>query len=332
MRALVYTGAFQIGVQHVPDPRPLPHEVLVRVDSVGICGSDVHGYTGTTGRRLPPLIMGHEAAGRVAKSSNGFEAGEEVCFDSTVGCNMCSECASGRVNRCSDRTVFGVSTPRFRRDGAMADFVCVPAHVLKRVPEGLPLNIAAMFEPLSVGLHAARRGGNAQNARVLIIGAGMIGLSILLSVRLQEPNEIIVIEPHENRKNMARRLGADRMLDPEKSTQTIDADLTFEAVGAASTVAKAIHHTKTGGCIVLVGNTSQHPPVDVQRVVAKELTLTGTYANAGEYDEIIDLVSRKKLDPSPLISATLPLEDGPEAFARLHRQAEPEWIKVLLRT
>jgi L-iditol 2-dehydrogenase len=332
MRALVYTGAFQIDLQHVPDPQPLPHEVLVRIDAVGICGSDVHGYTGTTGRRIPPLIMGHEAAGRVAKSSNGFEAGKEVCFDSIVGCTKCYECASGRVNRCPERTVFGVSTPRFRRDGAMADFVCVPAHVLRRVPEGLPLNIAALFEPLSVGLHAVHRGGNAQNARVLIIGAGMIGLSILLSVQLQEPSEIIVIEPQENRKNMARQLGADRVLDPEESTQTIDVDLTFEAVGAASTVAKAIHHTKPGGCIVLVGNTSQHPPVDVQRVVAKELTLTGTYANAGEYDEIINLVSQKKLDPSPLISATLPLEDGPEAFRRLHSQAEPEWIKVLLHT
>lgn len=332
MRALVYSGAFQIDLQQVPDPQPLPNEVLVRVDTVGICGSDVHGYTGTTGRRIPPLIMGHEAAGRVAISSNEFEAGDEVCFDSTIGCITCPECASGRVNRCPERTVFGVSTPRFRRDGAMADFVCVPAHVLRRVPEGLPLNIAALFEPLSVGLHAVHRGGNAQSARVLIIGAGMIGLSILLSVRLQEPSEIIVIEPNENRKNMARQLGADRALDPEKSTQAIDADLTFEAVGATSTVAQAIHHTKLGGNIVLVGNTSQHPPVDIQRVVAKELTLIGTYANAGEYDEIIDLVSRKQLDPSPLVSAVLPLGDGPEAFDRLHRQVEPEWIKVLLHT
>ena len=332
MRALVYTGAFQIDLQHVPDPQPHPHEVLVRIEAVGICGSDVHGYTGTTGRRLPPLIMGHEAAGRVEKTSNGFEAGEEVCFDSIVGCTKCSECASGQVNRCTERTVFGVSTQRFRRDGAMADFVCVPAHVLRRVPEGLPLNIAAMFEPLSVGLHAVRRGGNAQNARILIIGAGMIGLSILLCVQLQEPKEIIVIEPHQSRKNMARQIGANRVLDPEKSIRTIDADLTFEAVGASSTVAQAIHHTKPGGRIVLVGNTSQHPPVDVQRVVAKELTLTGTYANAGEYDEIINLVSRQQLDPSPLISAILPLEDGPEAINRLYRQAEPEWIKVLLHT
>ena len=332
MRALVYTGAFQIGVQQVSDPEPLPREVLVQIDSVGICGSDVHGYTGTTGRRLPPLIMGHEASGRIAKSSNGFDVGEEVCFDSTIGCNACPECASGRVNRCSERTVFGVSTPRFRRDGAMADFICVPAHVLRRIPKGVPLSTAALFEPLSVGLHATRRGGNAQNAEVLIIGAGMIGLSILLSVRLQKPKEIVVIEPHKYRKTMALQLGADQVFDPEEHAGAIEADITFEAVGAASTVAKAIHHTKAGGRIVIVGNTAQHPPVDVQRIVAKELILTGTYANAGEYDEIIDLVSQKKLDPSPLISATLPLEDGPEAFARLHQQAEPEWIKVLLHT
>ncbi|MYD19792.1 MAG: zinc-binding dehydrogenase, partial [Rhodothermaceae bacterium] len=141
-----------------------------------------------------------------------------------------------------------------------------------------------------------------------------------------------VIEPLENRKDMARQIGADHVLDPENNTQTIDADLTFEAVGATSTVAQAIHYTKPGGRIVLVGNTSQHPPVDVQRIVAKELNLTGTYANAGEYDEIVNLVSRKKLDPSPLISAILPLGDGPEAFDRLYRQAEPEWIKVLLHT
>lgn len=332
MRALVYTGAFQIRLQHVADPKPLPHEVLVKVDSVGICGSDIHGYTGMTGRRLPPLIMGHEAAGRVAKSSNRFSAGEEVCFDSTIGCNRCPDCASGRINRCPERTVLGVSTLRFRRDGAMADFVCVPAHVLRRIPAGLPLNVAALFEPLAVGLHAVQRGGTIQNSRILIIGAGMIGLSILLAVQLQKPAELIVIEPHENRKNMALQLGADQVLDPDESGQILDADITFEAVGAASTVAKSIYHTKSGGRVVLVGNTAQTPQVDIQRVVAKELTLAGTYANAGGYDKIIDLVAREKLDPSPLISATLPLEDGPAAFARLHEQSEPDWIKVILHT
>src|SRR5436190_20829352 len=157
MRALVLIEYKRLDVREVPPPAVGERDVLVRVRASGICGSDVHGYDGSTGRRRPPLVMGHEAAGVVERVGSGvtrFAPGARVTFDSTVSCGACAYCGQGRVNLCDRRTILGVACAEFRRDGANAEYVAVPEHIVYSVPEAVPFAHAAMVEPISVAVHA----------------------------------------------------------------------------------------------------------------------------------------------------------------------------------
>ncbi|HEX41827.1 MAG TPA: hypothetical protein ENN81_07165, partial [Phycisphaerales bacterium] len=212
MKALLYTGPHTFEYTDVPDPVCEPEDVLIRVRAVGICGSDVHGATGRTGRRLPPLIMGHEAAGvieRVGANVTGLRAGQRVCFDSTVYCNRCEACRTRRFNRCDKRQVLGVSTPQFKRHGAMAERVAVPSWIVFAIPDEMSFVKAALLEPVSIGVHAANRGNIPEGGTVLVIGAGTIGLCVLAAARLKGAGRIIVADIDEFRLETARRLGAD---------------------------------------------------------------------------------------------------------------------------
>src|SRR5579875_1273776 len=179
MKALLLSEYSRLEVVDVPMPRPGPDEVLVRVEACGICGSDVHGYDGSTGRRIPPIIMGHEAAGTVVAagpSASSVKEGDRITFDSTIYCGECGYCRRGDVNLCDRRQVLGVSTPEYRRAGAFADFVVVPNRIVHELPAELPFAHAAMVEPLAVAVHAVRISDVPQNATTLVVGAGMIGL------------------------------------------------------------------------------------------------------------------------------------------------------------
>ncbi len=332
MKALLYTAPFTLKLEDLPIPALANGDVLVRVCAVGICGSDVLGYTGTTGRRIPPLIMGHEAAGVVAELGPGvqdLQVNQRVCFDSTVYCNTCTACANRKFNRCARREVLGVSVPGMKRHGAMAEYVNLPAHSLHPIPDSLSFRHAAMLEPLAIGLHAVCRAPGLDRKRVLIIGAGTIGLCVLQAVCLQDPREVIVTDLNAHRLEVARHIGAGVTEIP--ADYAYEADVTFEAVGIAPTIEAAIRGTQPGGHIVLVGNAAQCPPVDIQAVVAKELILAGTYASGGEYAEALARLTSGQLNPEPLISAKMSLEDGPLAFDRLQQGQSPELIKVLLK-
>ena len=160
MKALLYTKPYTFEYTDVPDPAVGDDDVLVRVKACGICGSDVAGHTGKTGRRLPPLIMGHEAAGvveRVGRNVRDFAPGDRICFDSTVYCNQCPACKQGLFNRCVKRQVLGVSVPEFKRQGAFAEFVVVPHWICAKLPDNMSFVQAALLEPASIGTHAASR-------------------------------------------------------------------------------------------------------------------------------------------------------------------------------
>jgi L-iditol 2-dehydrogenase len=178
LKALLLSEYSQLAVADVPVPEVAANEVLVRVEACGICGSDVHGYDGSSGRRIPPIVMGHEAAGVVAAVGSavaGFREGDRVTFDSTVYCGKCEYCLRGEVNLCSDRQVVGVSCGDYRRAGAFAEFVSVPQHIVYKLPDQLGFPEAAMLEAVSVALHAVRvtqlKGGES----ALVIGAGLQG-------------------------------------------------------------------------------------------------------------------------------------------------------------
>ena len=341
MKALVYTKPYNFEYSDFPDPEVGDDDVLIRVRACGICGSDVHGSTGKTGRRIPPLIMGHEAAGIVedtGKNVKDFEKGQRVCFDSTVYCNQCEACRTGFYNRCEHRQVLGVSTPDFKRHGAFAEYVAVPQWIVSKIPDDLSFIHAALLEPVSIGVHAANRAPLSNKDTVVVIGAGTIGLFILQAARLKGARKILVADINEFRLDVAKKLGAEETINPEKSdlkeivlgkTDNKGVNVSFEVVGYASTFQDAVSVTKMGGHLVAVGNLEKTAEFDLQRFIASELTFTGSYASSGEFRDCIELVASGKINVEPLISGVLPLEDGSQAFERLLK-AEENLLKIVL--
>ncbi len=341
MKALVHTKPYSFEYTDFPDPVVGDDDVLIRVKACGICGSDVHGYTGKTGRRIPPLIMGHEAAGIVegfGKNVSGFGKGERVCFDSTVYCSKCEACRAGLINRCDTRQVLGVSVPAFKRHGAFAEYVAVPWWIVSKIPDELSFVNASLLEPASIGTHAANRAPISKDDTVVVIGAGTIGLFILQGARLRGAAKIIAVDINEFRLDLAKKIGADKLINPLESdlseailqeTEGKGANVTLEAVGYAKTFADAVAITRMGGHIVAVGNLEKNAEFDLQQLVAKEHTFTGSYASSGEFRECIELVASGKINVEPLISNVLPLAEGPGAFDRLLK-AEENLLKIVL--
>ena len=174
MKALMLSAYEQLDLVDIPTPVCAPDEVLIRVATCGICGSDVHGYDGSSGRRIPPIVMGHEAAGTIAATGPAvtrFQPGDRVTFDSTLFCGVCEFCLRGQVNLCNQRQVLGVSCPDYRRYGAFAEFVAVPERILHHLPPTLPFAEAAMLEAVAVALHAVHVAEVTQGQTALVIGA-----------------------------------------------------------------------------------------------------------------------------------------------------------------
>jgi len=310
------------------------------VRACGICGSDVHGYDGSSGRRLPPVVMGHEAAGvveRVGSSVGRFAPGARVTFDSTVSCGTCAYCREGRVNLCDRRTILGVSCPEFRREGAYAEYISVPEHIVYAVPEEVPFEQAALVEPLSVAVHAVSRAPLPARTAV-VVGTGTIGLLVVQALRAAGTERVIAVDVEEDKLALARRLGAEIGLNPKAVDVAAEvrrltghgADVALECVGATEPIKTAVASVRKGGSVVLVGNISPAIQLPLQQVVTGELTLLGTAASSGEYPRAIELLRRGAIDVRPLISAVAPLEEGSRMFERLHAR-EPGLMKVVLQ-
>jgi len=342
MKALLLREYRKLEVVDAPVPKVGADEVLVAVRACAICGSDVHGYDGTSGRRIPPVIMGHEAAGVIAevgRNVTGFRAGDRVTFDSTVYCGTCTFCRAGHVNLCDNRRVLGVSCSDYRRDGALAEYVVVPQHILYHIPDELSFDHAAMIEPLSIVFHAVRRTPVALGDTALVVGSGVIGLLLIQALRLAGCGRVIAVDIDENRLALARRLGANETLNPAsgnaveavmRATDGRGADSSFEAVGKNETLQLAVAGVRKGGSVTLVGNISPKVDLALQLAVTRELTLIGSCASAGEYPACIRMLADGRVDVASLISAAAPLEEGPAWFERLYAR-EPGLIKVVLR-
>ena len=330
MKALLLSEYGRLDVTDMDVPAIGDEDVLVRVRACGICGSDIHGYTGITGRRIPPLVMGHEAAGVIEQTGaavRGFSAGDRVTFDSTVYCGRCDFCRRGDVNLCDARMVLGVSCGEYRRHGAFAEFVSVPARILHRLPDSLPFEHAALVEALAVAVHAVGRRVPKPDDRVVVIGCGMIGLLTIQALRARGCRAIAAVDLDVRRRELASGLGAAPVL--ESIADVHDADHAFEVVGHAQTVAAAIRCVRKGGAVTLVGNLSPDVPLPLQVVVSREITLFGSCASSGEYPEAIRLMASGEVNVGPLISARAPLAEGQQWFDRLHR-ADEGLMKVVL--
>jgi len=341
LKALLYTAPYTLTYTEIPDPELGDDDVLVRVKACGICGSDVQGHTGKTGRRLPPLIMGHEAAGvveRCGRNVTGFAPGDRICFDSTVYCNQCPACKQGLLNRCAKRQVLGVSVPEFKRHGAFAEFVAVPHWICAALPEHMSFVQAALLEPASIGAHAGNRPPVTDSDIVVVIGAGTIGLFIVQAARLRGAKTIVACDLNDFRLGLAKQVGADVCIhsgtqdlkdEMLKLTDGRGVDVVWEAVGFAETFGEAISIARTGGTIVAVGNLQKETEFNLQELVSRELTFTGSYASAGEFRQCIDLIASGKINVDPLISDIVPLRDGAAAFQRL-LDGQEDLLKVVL--
>ncbi len=341
MKALVLHAYNHLRIEGMTDPEPGPHEVVVAIRACGICGSDVHGMDGSTGRRQPPIVMGHEASGVIAvvgAEVRDWRAGDRVTFDSTASCGECAYCQRGQINLCDCRRVFGVSCGDYRQHGAFARYLSVPQHILYRVPDSLSFEHAAFVEPLSVAVHAVGRTGASPDDTAVVIGAGVIGLLTMQVLRARGCQRVIAVDVDESRLGIARLCGAALVLNSAKEdalakilddTNGAGAALVFEAVGVEATVDTAVRCAAKGGSVVLIGNVSPRVGMALQAVVTRELSLLGSCASAGEYPACLELMASGAVDVAPLISAVAPLAEGPEWFRRLHDR-EAGLLKVIL--
>jgi L-iditol 2-dehydrogenase len=341
MKSLLLSAYNHLEVADFPAPVAGPGEVLVRVAACGICGSDVYGYDGSSGRRIPPIVMGHEAAGTVAAVGAGvagYAVGDRVTFDSTVYCGACAWCQRGDVSLCDKRQVIGVSCGDYRRHGAFAEFVAVPQRILYHLPANLSFAEGAISEVTSVALHAVRVSQVKGGETALVIGAGMIGLLTLQAARALGCARVMIADVDRSRLNLAKEVGAEEVFDCSgaelvaeirKRTEGCGVDLAYEAVGKNETVNAAIDCTQKGGTVTLIGNIQPEVTLPLQKVVTRQIRLQGSCASAGEYPQAIQLIATGKIKVRPLITAIAPLEEGPRWFSRLHAR-EPNLMKVIL--
>lgn len=341
MKALVLEEYNKLVYKDMPDPRLGPEEVLVQIKAGGICGSDVHGMDGSTGRRIPPLIMGHEAAGVIAGVGSNVQKyypGQRVTFDSTVYCGTCFFCRRGDVNLCNHRRVLGVSCDDYRQHGTFAEYVAVPERITYPLPEKISFEQGAMVEPCSIAFHAVDITTRALNDNAVVVGAGIIGLLVIQTLRASGCGQIIAVDLQSQRLEMARRLGADVGLNPDgadvaaeikKMTGNRGADVAFDAVGINASLQTALNSLRKGGALTLIGNLNPQVDLALQTVVTGEINVQESCASRGDYPACLDMIARGAIDVDALISATAPLADGAQWFERLYAM-EKGLIKVVL--
>ena len=341
MKALLLTEYKQMEVTDVDEPEVGDDDVLIQVEACGICGSDIHGYDGSTGRRIPPLVMGHEAAGVVVSTGSNvadMPAGTRVTFDSMVSCGKCDFCTDGHRNLCDNRMVLGVSCGEYRRHGAFAERISVPRRIVYQLPDTLPFEHAALVEAVSVAVHAASVTPIKLGDTAVVVGAGMIGLLTLQAVRAAGASRVIAVDLNDKRLTAAKELGADDVLRGDQvdvpaaireMTGGRGADVAMEVVGATPTVVTAIESVRKGGSVCLVGNVSPTVELPLQSVVTREISLHGTCGCNGEYPQCIDLMNRGIINVAPLITAKIGLADSPTWFERLYA-GDPNQMKVVI--
>lgn len=341
MKALVLEEYNKFVYREWPEPEITATEVLVNVKAVGICGSDVHGMDGSTGRRKPPIIMGHEAAGVIVKTGSdvkNWKTGDRVTFDSTIYLLNDWYTLKGLYNLSDNRMVLGVSPEEYRRHGAFADYVNIPQHILYKVPEEVTFTQAAMVEPVAVAAHAVELASVGWNDSVVVVGAGMIGLFVIQVLRSKGCGKIIAVDIETEKLKMAKKLGADYIFNQKTDnvkqeiialTSNRGADCSFEVVGIDATVETAIESVRKGGTVTLIGNLSPFVRLPLQTVVTRQIRVQGSCAICGEYQAVLDMIARKQIDVNSLLSAEAPLSEGAVWFDRLYKK-EPGLIKVVL--
>lgn len=337
MKALVYEGPWQMPVREIPAPEPAAGEVIVSVKATGVCGSDVHGFTGSTGRRIAPMVMGHEFSGEITAVGDGVtahKAGDRVVVQPIITCGQCANCLAGMPNICTNRRGLGMMTT----NGSNADAVAVPEQLLYDLPAEVPWEQGALIEPLSVAMHAANMSPIRLMDTVVILGAGTIGLLTLLACRLKGAGAVIVSDLSAHRLDVARKLGATAAVNPAKEdlgeivrkfAGPAGAPIVIEAVGITATAKQSLELVKAGGHVTWIGNAAPTIEIGMQQIVTREITVRGVYAFNVEFGRAIEAIRSGRVDVTPVIEQVKPLEAGPQVFHDLAK-GTLDAIKVVL--
>lgn len=327
MRALQLEDFGHLTIVELQDPEPLLGEALINIVATGICGSDIHGYTGENGRRQRGQVMGHESVGRIAKlgdgtHDSGLSIGQSVTFNPLISCGTCEACVSGQQQHCAERNVIGVNPSMV---SAFAEKLAVPVKNVVPLSPTTPIVYGALIEPLAVAFHAVRRARISAGQKVLVIGGGPIGQSAILAAFQEGASEVLVSEMNSDRRTLCEGLGAtalDPLIGPidgqVKKVFGSLADRTIDAVGLKPTLATALTATKFGGVIVLVGMGSPELTIDAYRVSTEEREIVGSfcYSNQDFYDAA-SWVNQGSPALATLIAREVPLESANAAFKEL---------------
>ena len=329
MKALVYTNPLEVTYRDEPDPVLVPGEVVLRIDAVGICGSDMHAFHGHDPRRNPPLILGHELAGTVVA---GPQLGRRFTANPLITCGHCEYCVQGRNNLCSNRTMVGMTRP-----GAFAERMSIPASSLIEIPQDMTARMAALTEPAATALHALNLSMRAMQrplpeSRLLVVGGGAIGMLTALLARDYGCRDVVVAETNPlRRESIARHVGV-RAFDPmgEKAVADGSADLVVDAVGAKATRNAAFAAVKPGGVIMHVGLQDWASEIDMRKLTLAEITLLGTYTyTTADLRATVAALARGAFGDLAWVEER-PLEDGARAFLDLH-EGRSASAKIVLR-
>ena len=338
MKALVYYGPKDLRLSEIEDKKPGRNEVLIKIRACGICGSDIHGYLGITGRRIPPMVMGHEFAGEIVETGEdvvNFKIGDRVTAQPINFCGNCKYCMNGLTNMCTNMKFFGV----LDTNGAMAEYLCVPEKLLYKLPENVTYIEAAMVEPFAVAYNAAKKISDIEDKAVLIVGSGTIGLLILNIIKNKKPSKIIVTDLSDFRLSIAKKMGADIIINPSKedvikiikqATANEGVDVAFEAVGATPSVQQAMSALKIGGTCVWVGNSAKYIDINMQEIVTRELKVFGTFDYTHKsFGEALEMIAEGNIDLQSLISKVIKLEEGPEMMEKMSNLSQ-DMLKVII--
>lgn len=326
MKAVVYEGPNLLEYKDWAEAAPKPGEVKLRVRACGICGSDVHGYLGLTGRRREPMVMGHEFAGEVVELGEGVTdqaIGDRAAVYPVDFCGQCEMCKRGDFHLCLHKRAFGVLDV----DGAFAQYICVPAKCCFPLDNNVSYAVGSLMEPLAVAWRGVEHGGDLSGKTVLIVGAGTIGLLALGCVKMKHGATILVSDLSDYRLSVAREMGADILINPGKEdvrkavadyTRGKGVDVAIEAVGAAPSVQQAMSSLCFGGTAVWIGNNKPVIEINMQEIVTRELKVHGSFLYGyEEFKTVAGLVNQGRLDLAPLISKTISLKEAPEYFYTL---------------
>jgi L-iditol 2-dehydrogenase len=333
MRAAVLRGTGDVRVEERPVPEAGPGQVVVRVTSVGVCGSDTHYYEhGRIGRFVvdSPLVLGHEAAGEVTALGPGVTSrhvGQRVSVEPGVPDLTCPQCLAGRYNLCPDMRFF--ATPPV--DGAFAEYVVVHAAFAHPVPAGISDDAAALLEPLSVGIWACRKGGVAPGSRVLITGAGPVGLVSVQAALAFGATDVVVSDVNPARLALARELGATGTVDA-RSAGLGDLphrpEVLLECSGHPAATVEGIRALDRAGRAVLVGMGGDELPLPLSVVQERELQVTGTFRYAGTWPTAIALVAAGRVDLDRLVTGAYGLDRTADALTA--GRTDPRSVKVVV--